>query len=806
MPSTDRRSVEQDGAMRAPCKSLCAVVKDGTEGTSIGLATFDSLTLTLSSTVFVEPASAGGRNLALLEAAVIQAGPDERVFVSAYDNDSATVTEKVLELLERCVPNVKVSGTKMVKDFSVESLLSEDEARKLPVDRQDLASLAMMTLASALKLGCESSFYRRCSLSRLKCDAFLRLDQAALTALHVLPTTTTGVGQSGKSLVGLLGASIRSKGGQRRIAQWARNPLVDIKEIRNRHDIVGYLLHCDALRNALLRRHLKTIPDLDRLRIKMVQVSSKQGRGHDRISLEELVRMYECLASTQDIAAEIQNTPAPSPEAQQAVEEQFVKPMNGCVHSCDRFMDLMEKCIDFEAIARDREFRIRSGITPQLEELSQHRDAAKEEMESIRQEVSRKIKTEAKLAEAAAPHYWCLRVPKKQQAAVEKTRAYKKVQINKAEFLFTSGPLELAVGRFMDAQSRYVKPTYTEASDKNLYNEAASDIQKRTVEVAATYHPAVARLADILASLDVLCSFACCALTHRMVRAEIDESSPPACIDVDGARHVLVEEARINGDIRMDEAMGEFVPNDVKMQREGTDRPDGRNGRVMVITGPNMGGKSTYIRTAALCVFLNQIGSFVPAERARLGIFRSIMCRVGASDYQIRGVSTFMAEMLDAASIIQSADEHSLVIIDELGRGTSTEDGFGLAWHITKYIAAESRSFVLFATHFHELATLASTFPNGVVSNAHVAAAVDEQTGKITFLYSIRPGPTTQSYGMNVARLAGFPEEVVASAEARASGLSAVTDKVIKQLLLRHLAEVSESRDEFIEKAHLLRV
>ncbi|KAF4727591.1 MutS-like protein, partial [Perkinsus olseni] len=165
------------------------------------------------------------------------------------------------------------------------------------------------------------------------------------------------------------------------------------------------------------------------------------------------------------------------------------------------------------------------------------------------------------------------------------------------------------------------------------------------------------------------------------------------------------------------------------------------------------------------------------------------MCRVGASDYQIRGVSTFMAEMLDAASIIQSADEYSLVIIDELGRGTSTEDGFGLAWHITKYIAAESRSFVLFATHFHELATLASTFPNGVVSNAHVAAAVDEQTGKITFLYSIRPGPTTQSYGMNVARLAGFPEEVVASAEARASGLSAVTDKVIKQLLLRHLAE-----------------
>ncbi|KAF4701029.1 MutS-like protein, partial [Perkinsus olseni] len=104
-----------------------------------------------------------------------KAGPDERVFVSAYDNDSATVTEKVLELLERCVPNVKVCGTKLVKDFSVESLLSEDEARKLPVDSQDLASLAMMTLASALKLGCESSFYRRCSLSQLKCDAFLRL-------------------------------------------------------------------------------------------------------------------------------------------------------------------------------------------------------------------------------------------------------------------------------------------------------------------------------------------------------------------------------------------------------------------------------------------------------------------------------------------------------------------------------------------------------------------------------------------------------------------------------------------------------
>jgi DNA mismatch repair protein MSH2 len=173
-----------------------------------------------------------------------------------------------------------------------------------------------------------------------------------------------------------------------------------------------------------------------------------------------------------------------------------------------------------------------------------------------------------------------------------------------------------------------------------------------------------------------------------------------------------------------------------------------------------MGGKSTYIRSVALAVLMNQIGSFVPCDPgSSFPLFESIMCRVGASDAQVRGISTFMQEMIEAATIVNSATNTSLVIVDELGRGTSTQDGFGLAWAIARHLKEETRSFVFFATHFHELSQLP-----GVV-NRHVAAAVNEQG--LTLLYQVRDGPTTNSFGPNVAALAGYPAKVVEDAIAR---------------------------------------
>eukprot|EP00919_Chromeraceae_sp_WS-2016_P038754 GHVR01092525.1.p1 GENE.GHVR01092525.1~~GHVR01092525.1.p1 ORF type:complete len:226 (+),score=63.42 GHVR01092525.1:156-833(+) len=188
-----------------------------------------------------------------------------------------------------------------------------------------------------------------------------------------------------------------------------------------------------------------------------------------------------------------------------------------------------------------------------------------------------------------------------------------------------------------------------------------------------------------------------------------------------------------------------------------------KESRLQIITGPNMGGKSTYIRQIATIVLLAQIGSFVPCEAAVLPLFDQLLCRVGACECQMKGVSTFFNEMVEAGSIVSTATSSSLVIVDEIGRGTSTFEGFGIGWGFARHLVTHTRCFTLFATHFHEISALQAECSG--VRNVHFGALVDELTGGLTFLFQVTPGVADKSYGALVAEMAKMPAKVVARAK-----------------------------------------
>jgi DNA mismatch repair protein MutS len=243
-----------------------------------------------------------------------------------------------------------------------------------------------------------------------------------------------------------------------------------------------------------------------------------------------------------------------------------------------------------------------------------------------------------------------------------------------------------------------------------------------------------------LAELDVLSCFAERADTLSLSKPEI---AATPCIDIKGGRHLVVEQV----------IETPFVANDVTLDTTQ---------RLLVVTGPNMGGKSTFMRQTALIAILAHIGSYVPAEELRIGPVDRIFTRIGASDDLAGGRSTFMVEMTETATILHNATEQSLVLMDEIGRGTSTFDGLSLAWAAAHYMGETAHAFTLFATHYFELTALAQELP--ACRNVHLDAT--EHKGQLVFLHAVKPGPANQSYGLQVAALAGVPKEVIRRAKA----------------------------------------
>ena len=320
------------------------------------------------------------------------------------------------------------------------------------------------------------------------------------------------------------------------------------------------------------------------------------------------------------------------------------------------------------------------------------------------------------------------------------------IEITKANL--THAPADYERKQTLANAERFTTPELKDYETKVLTaHERSIEIEKRifgqlrkTILLSA---PRLRTTSSVIAEVDLLSSFAHLSALRDYVRPRITES---AVYEAIAARHPVVE------CLIEKTGQGKFVPNDLYLDAQRTGGPS-----LLLITGPNMGGKSTYLRQAALLVIMAQMGCFVPARQMRLGLVDRIYTRIGAADNVARGRSTFMVEMTETATILNTATERSLILLDEMGRGTATFDGLSLAWATVEYLHAQAGARTLFATHYHELTLLAEQLPG--LRNLRVA--VKETPKGIVFLHSIEPGAASKSYGIEVAKLAGLPPSVI---------------------------------------------
>jgi len=723
--------------------AICAIVAGPATSAErlFGFAVFDEETRAFQVCEYTEDSHASRS-----EALLLQVMPRSLCVLVPDAED----TKRLGRVAESCgVPLSEAKSEAIKQDIKQVDLeqdlqrLLEDAAecglgRHLEEQRRKQGMRALAALIGHHSLLSEPSYVGACTLGLYPLRSFLYLDKAAFAALNVLPRPEESL-RSSTSLLGFLNRC-RSPVGQRRLRQWITQPLTTAEDITKRHDVVEALSGADGLLRQL-EGLLRRVPDLERLaaRLQRVPTASKAQKAN----LEDLVVLYQCIVSTEQMIAALNTYQGAHAEV---LAKTVTQTVSACLADFRNFRALVEQTVDLEQ-AEQRVYCISKAFDASLGQLAATRDAVRSQMEAVRSVVEKALALPARNNEKPVSLTECadgqgLRVTKKHQQGVQHFKGkpqLKVLAIKKQECVFTTPDLEKLNKQYSEAAAAY---------DKH-----SAQLVGKALSVASTYSTVVERLGEALGSLDVLAAFARVVLSApcSFVRPRVD----PECktFEIESATHVLVV---ANSD-------ASFVANDLRMQKDTS--------RLHLITGPNMGGKSTYIRSIALIVLMNQIGCFVPCRSATLPIFDAVMCRVGASDMQLRGISTFMAEMLEAACILNTATERTLVIVDELGRGTSTSDGFGIAWAIAKHLVETTKCFSLFATHFHELSTLEEAVP--AVRNRHATAAVDPKSGQLTFLYSLADGPADQSYGAHVAELAGFPARVVDASRKKAAELEA---------------------------------
>ncbi|ATY84922.1 DNA mismatch repair protein MutS [Kyrpidia spormannii] len=534
---------------------------------------------------------------------------------------------------------------------------------------------------------------------------YMAVDAFARRNLELVQTVREG--RRTGSLLWLLDETVTAMGG-RLLRQWLERPLIDPGAIARRQDGIEELVGQWMRRNQL-REDLRCVYDLERL-LGRVSYGSAGPRDLRAVaqSLSQAPKLAAVLAGARSsILADIERRLDP----------------------CEEVRDLLDRALADDPPATAKEPGvIRDGFSSELDELRRASREGRSWIAALEQRERERTGIKSLKIGYNRVFGYYIEVTKANLALVP--REYERRQTLAASERYVTPELKEMESRILDAQER------AETIEYQLFVELRGTVVKAL--------PRLQRLAGAMAELDVLCGLAEVAAKRRYTRPVVDDSS---VIEIRGGRHPVVEAVLPDGT---------FVPNDTFL--------DGDNRRVALITGPNMAGKSTYMRQVALIVLLAQVGSFVPADSARIGIVDRLFTRIGAADDLVAGKSTFMVEMVELATILRNATPRSLIILDEIGRGTSTYDGMSIARAAVEYIHDPTRvgARTLFATHYHELTGLADELPG--VHN--FSTEVREDSGGIVFLHRLVDRPADRSYGIHVARLAGLPEDLLERAEA----------------------------------------
>jgi DNA mismatch repair protein MutS len=512
-----------------------------------------------------------------------------------------------------------------------------------------------------------------------------------------LTETMTG---SGQSLLATLDHTETSAGG-RLLREWLTRPLRRRGELRRRQSAVGALTE-DAIVRERLRELLADAYDLER-------VASRAVSGN--AGADALLRARETLA----LVPELREAVAGSSRLSESPVADLLEELDG--DAVDELREELSALADDPPKTLHEGGLIERGYDEDLDELVARHEAAEEWFDGLADREKRRHDLTHVTVDRNKTDGYYVQVGKSETDDVPESYEGIKTLKNAERYVFDE----------LRERERELLRMEEERADREY--EAFCRLRESVAESAELLQ-AVGRA---LAELDVFCSLAAHAARHGWCRPELTDERVLA---VEAGRHPVVET-----DV-------EFVPNDLYLDRER---------RFLLVTGPNMSGKSTYMRQAALVTLLAQVGSFVPADAATVGLVDGVYTRVGALDELAEGRSTFMVEMQELSNILHSATEESLVVLDEVGRGTATYDGISIAWAATEYLHNEIRAKTLFATHYHELTALADHLAD--VANVHVAA--EERDGEVTFLRSVRDGASDRSYGVHVADLAGVPDPVV---------------------------------------------